>query len=318
MDNKTLIFINYRQIDCLSLANTLAETFKNRLGKDSYFLDKEDIESGNSITEKILQNIESSKVFLALIGPGWHLVVDQDNDKRLLNSSDWVRKEIEIAKEKGKLIIPVLSKGVDYSKVTDYLKRKVPSLAFMADLIAFPIHSIEADCNALLERISKEKGLRLSENYQIPNIFHKEEQLRNELNKYFPLLNRYQIPKTEIPFVGLDYFKKEDASLFFGRTSEILKICKAVKYFRLTLLYGQSGVGKSSLLNAGVLPRLEDTFKIVYLRRDKTLGYNHQLESLRAEFEGKPILIILDQVEEIYTDKKENWRGERKILGCFV
>lgn len=314
MGNKTLIFINYRQIDCLPLANTLADTLKHHLGQDIYFLDKENLNYRNSITKEILQHIKSAKVLLALIGPDWILATDKDNDKRLLDPSDWVRREIELAKEQGKTIIPILSEGVKHSQVMDWLKRKVPSLAFMADLHSFPIHSIESDCMTLLKIISKEIGIPLSESSIMPVVNSKEEELCNELNKYFPLLDKYKFPKAGIPFVGLDYFKKEDASLFFGRTSEILKLCKSVSNFDLILLYGQSGVGKSSLMNAGILPRLEGIYRTEYKRRNKSIGYHQQLDSLLEEYEGKPALIILDQVEEIYTDKREDWRNESSLF----
>lgn len=314
MDNKTLIFINYRGQDCSPLANYLAGIFKNRLGEYIYFLDKENIDYGNSITDDIFQHLESAKVLLALIGPSWHLVADQYNDKRLIDPSDWVRREIEIANEQKKTIIPVLSDGVDYSKVTKWLKIRVPTLAFMSDLKAFTIHSTESDCNILLNIISEKIGIPLRESSKMPVISSKEDELKKELNKYFPLLKKYQIPKAEIPFVGLDYFKKEDAPLFFGRTSEILKICKSVKNFNLILIFGHSGVGKSSLLHAGILPRLEDTYWVEYLRRDKSVGYHHQLTSFLSEDLSDLKLIILDQVEEIYSDKRKDWRDESTVF----
>ena len=58
------------------------------------------------------------------------------------------------------------------------------------------------------------------------------------------------------PYVGLDYFVEEDAGLFFGRDSERKRISGNLRASRLTLLYAESGVGKSSLLRAGVSARL--------------------------------------------------------------
>ncbi|HYZ88082.1 MAG TPA: hypothetical protein VE620_02185, partial [Myxococcales bacterium] len=54
------------------------------------------------------------------------------------------------------------------------------------------------------------------------------------------------------PYVGLDYFAERDADLFFGRDAERQMIIGNLRASRLTLLYAQSGVGKSSLLRAGV------------------------------------------------------------------
>jgi WD40 repeat protein len=61
---------------------------------------------------------------------------------------------------------------------------------------------------------------------------------------------------TGAPYVGLDYFLEEDAGLFFGRDGERKRIIGNLRASRLTLLYAESGVGKSSLLRAGVSARL--------------------------------------------------------------
>lgn len=71
------------------------------------------------------------------------------------------------------------------------------------------------------------------------------------------------------PFRFLNRYKKKSARIFFGRGQYIRDL-----YHRLTsphaapilLLYGQSGVGKSSLLEAGLFPRLESQYDLVYLR----------------------------------------------------
>lgn len=64
------------------------------------------------------------------------------------------------------------------------------------------------------------------------------------------------------PYPGLAAFQQEDAPIFFGRTSEIqlgLELLNGVRQFggaRLVLVLGASGCGKSSLVRAGLLPRL--------------------------------------------------------------
>jgi WD40 repeat protein len=60
----------------------------------------------------------------------------------------------------------------------------------------------------------------------------------------------------ERPYVGLDPFDEKDAAYFFGREHDSDLIVANLTASRLTLLYAQSGVGKSSVLRAGVLPRL--------------------------------------------------------------
>jgi CHASE2 domain-containing sensor protein len=58
--------------------------------------------------------------------------------------------------------------------------------------------------------------------------------------------------------MGLDYFLEEDSGLFFGRDAERRRIIGNLRASRLTLLYAESGVGKSSLLHAGVSARLSE------------------------------------------------------------
>ena len=58
------------------------------------------------------------------------------------------------------------------------------------------------------------------------------------------------------PYVGLVPFHEHDAAFFFGRENEIELIAANLVAARLTLLYAPSGVGKTSVLRAGVVPRL--------------------------------------------------------------
>ncbi len=65
----------------------------------------------------------------------------------------------------------------------------------------------------------------------------------------------------ESPYKGLASFEDSalDALLFFGREREIAAVAANVLANRLTVLYGPSGVGKSSLLGAGVARRLRES-----------------------------------------------------------
>jgi WD40 repeat protein len=65
-------------------------------------------------------------------------------------------------------------------------------------------------------------------------------------------------PAIRSPFKGLTPFDDSDldAQLFFGRERETEIVVANVLAARLTVLYGPSGVGKSSLLRAGVAQRL--------------------------------------------------------------
>ncbi|MFF5262195.1 tetratricopeptide repeat protein [Actinomadura viridis] len=58
------------------------------------------------------------------------------------------------------------------------------------------------------------------------------------------------------PFVGTRPFGIEDDHIFFGRDREIREVAGLWRGHRLTLLHGGAGVGKTSLVCAGVIPRL--------------------------------------------------------------
>src|ERR1022692_2700493 len=60
----------------------------------------------------------------------------------------------------------------------------------------------------------------------------------------------------EHPWLGLHPFTEENQHYFFGRTAEIRDIFLRVREHPLTVLYGQSGLGKTSLLRAGLIPKL--------------------------------------------------------------
>ena len=63
---------------------------------------------------------------------------------------------------------------------------------------------------------------------------------------------------SDSPFVGPRPFEKEDSDRFFGRTRETEELLSLIIAHRAVLVYAQSGAGKSSLLRAGVIKRLEE------------------------------------------------------------
>jgi hypothetical protein len=59
------------------------------------------------------------------------------------------------------------------------------------------------------------------------------------------------------PFRGILPFRYADRRNFFGREKEISELAAKIMLYRLVVLFGDSGAGKSSLINAGIVPRLE-------------------------------------------------------------
>lgn len=73
----------------------------------------------------------------------------------------------------------------------------------------------------------------------------------------------------ENPWPGLAAFREADHGFFYGRESEVEEILRLILRERLTVLFGLSGLGKTSLLQAGLFPRLrEENVFPVYIRLD--------------------------------------------------
>ncbi len=68
------------------------------------------------------------------------------------------------------------------------------------------------------------------------------------------------------PYRGLQSYNEKDSHLFFGRNNLIEKLCKKAVDNKqaLTLVLGASGTGKSSLMKAGLLPRLRDSQELQF------------------------------------------------------
>jgi len=73
----------------------------------------------------------------------------------------------------------------------------------------------------------------------------------------------------EHPWLGLFSYSEETLAYFHGREEETAELCRRVQRKSLTVLFGQSGLGKTSLLRAGVVPRLrKEGYCPVYVRVD--------------------------------------------------
>lgn len=154
----------------------------------------------------------------------------------------------------------------------------------------------------------------------------------------------------ENPWPGLHEFDERDRDFFNGRDSESAELARQVRDAALTVLFGGSGLGKTSLLRAGLIPKLpEEHYLPIYLRidpRDKELPLIEQAAAaLRAQLatrkvehppfpEGEPLweylhrsglefwsaqnhlltpVFIIDQLEEVFTLGAENHDAVRKF-----
>ncbi len=109
------------------------------------------------------------------------------------------------------------------------------------------------------------------------------------------------------PYRGLARFEADDHARFFGRDALTDTLVQLVREHRVAALFGPSGSGKSSLLRAGLIPRLQST-EDAGLRpaalRIVTPGphplRNHGRLFGPSEAEGD-VWLIVDQFEELFT-----------------
>ncbi|MCX5746308.1 MAG: protein kinase, partial [Proteobacteria bacterium] len=134
-------------------------------------------------------------------------------------------------------------------------------------------------------------------------------------------------PAAEVcPFPGLSAFTAEDATRFFGRERETEAFLNRLRAQPLLAVVGPSGAGKSSFIHAGVIPRMPADWHVVSLRpgrapmahlTNKLAGLGGgdpqalddalrqdagQLGALlRARVRAGTVVIVVDQLEELFT-----------------
>lgn len=136
-------------------------------------------------------------------------------------------------------------------------------------------------------------------------------------------------PNAFCPYVGLQPYTEADRLYFFGRDRDQRIIVSNLYAAPLTVLYGASGAGKSSVLLAGVVPRLRATPRtaVVVFREWQGISFLDRLKAqcidavavaqqkpltvdlklpfddllrVAAEAFGGSILILFDQFEEYF------------------
>ena len=96
----------------------------------------------------------------------------------------------------------------------------------------------------------------------------------------------FQLPDEPAPYRGLLPFAQRHARFFFGRESEVETVLAKLRHAPFLAVVGASGVGKSSLVLGGVLPRLEAG----------GLGDDAPLRTRTMTPGGRPLRALADQL----------------------
>ncbi|MBK8848398.1 MAG: hypothetical protein IPO27_18400 [Bacteroidetes bacterium] len=149
---------------------------------------------------------------------------------------------------------------------------------------------------------------------------------------------------TQRPFLGLRSFEEQNKEQYGGRDIEIQEIYTLIKNNGLTVIFGKSGIGKTSLINAGVIPELRKNFYYpIYIRIDFSSAKSpltqlkegvyeklKQIDTSVEEVGNKSLweyfhnirlldglitpVLILDQFEEIFTLGKDKLREVLEMI----
>lgn len=106
------IFIGYRRDDTADVAGRIFDALILRFGRALIFMDVDNLRPGIDFGDYIRTVLPRCRVALVLIGPDWIEARDGAGRRRLDDTNDWVRIEVETALATAGLdVVPVLVNG---------------------------------------------------------------------------------------------------------------------------------------------------------------------------------------------------------------
>jgi hypothetical protein len=219
----------------------------------------------------------------------------------------WEREEVDVAIEQaatrpGFRVFPVLVPGVEDS----FDLRSLPHSLTTRPWVDF--RRGRDDEHALQDLINAAKGMPFGSDVPVAHI------------------------DVVAPYRGLRMFDEEDAQLFFGRDREIRQLLDKLRSNRFVAVLGPSGSGKSSLVRAGLLPKLRagalgeqwhvcafrpgaapltalaaQVAKLLpgeavdrFAQDERSLHLSVEM-ALADRSPGERVVIVVDQLEEVFT-----------------
>jgi PAN domain/TIR domain/Sel1 repeat len=110
------VFISYRRDDSAGHAGRVHDRLSQEFGRDLLFMDVDAVPLGADFIKILREEVAGCDVLLAVIGPNWLNVRDEEGNRRLDNANDFVRIEIATALQRDIPVIPILLDGAKIPK----------------------------------------------------------------------------------------------------------------------------------------------------------------------------------------------------------
>jgi hypothetical protein len=113
------VFISYRRADSASISGRIYDRLVAKFGRTNVFKDVDDVPPGVNFGAYIHDSLQQCAVALVIIGPRWLDAQTADGGRRLDDSADWVRIEVETALTLGLTVLPLLVEGARVPKAAE-------------------------------------------------------------------------------------------------------------------------------------------------------------------------------------------------------
>lgn len=195
---------------------------------------------------------------------------------------------------------------------------------------------LESHLKSVIQSILQDSD---EEKKPFPNIKITSKIKINKNSKSKEYSTRFETNWEGSPFPGLRAFRPEDEPIYFGRGREIDTLVNHIRSKSFVTVAGASGSGKSSLIGAGLIPRLIstsqegywsiinftpdnlgnsdpfsslvvalvkkypniDSYGLAKIMREKPYSFYEIIEKTIDSSKEKKLLIFIDQFEEIFT-----------------
>lgn len=221
--------------------------------------------------------------------------------------------------------------------ISEYSKTKDNSYSNLA-VLCLPHHdAAHREGISLTNKIPAKQILEAKKKWEQQVIKENKEKAKNK-----PIKGKIKDWKKSNPYKELQSYTESDKDYFFGRKAEIEELFTRINKYNIVGLFGESGTGKTSIVNAGLIPNFKkEGFITISVRcldepikrvreellkklKEKKIAaqlieelaatdtFAHLIIQLKStvEKENINIIIVIDQFEEIFTRAREEEREQ--------